>query len=285
MKVFGVLILAVSLTACGPSAKNEGLGAGVVYGDDSRQDPDPNITDERIKAALQASGAIIRSALLQRVNSNIWKVSGTPLARQRNLCPDVRFANQLSASFCSGTLIGPNKFLTAGHCVESGCDDFKIVFGWTHASGSQVKSADIYSCKSILKLHISDDVTAPDLAVIELDRPVQNRKPVELTFETFTPSEDVLLVGYPSGIPQKLSTAKVRFPPGTGNYAVVASDTFSGDSGCPVFSTDGKVKGILIGGEDDYVYNEKRGCYVVNNCAEDECRGEDVLQLKPEYLE
>lgn len=289
MKSFALLIpAALMIAACAaPSdGTGDGFGTGVVYGDDSRREPNAKADHPAVRAATQASGAIIRLSHIKKVNSKTWKVLGKPVGVQRNLCADARFVKQMSASFCSGALIGPDRFLTAGHCVESGCDDFKVVFGWTAANGANVGAANVYGCKNIVKMELSDDVNAPDMAIIQLDRKVSGRQPAQVSFEPMKQDEELLLVGHPSGLPQKYSKAKVRTPASVGvNYAKATSDTFSGDSGCPVFGDNGKIKGVLIGGEEDYVYDEKRGCYKVNVCAENECRGEDVLQLKPELLD
>jgi hypothetical protein len=57
-------------------------------------------------------------------------------------------------------------------------------------------------------------------------------------------------------------------------------DTYGGNSGSPVFNhRTGEVEGILVRGENDYVYDPGQGCQVSNRCASDVCRGEDVTYI------
>ncbi|MEI8190645.1 MAG: hypothetical protein WCI75_13115 [candidate division NC10 bacterium] len=61
-------------------------------------------------------------------------------------------------------------------------------------------------------------------------------------------------------------------------YFVANLDTYGGNSGSAVFSaTTGLVEGILVRGENDYVW--KGGCRVSNRCPADGCRGEDVTKV------
>ncbi len=61
-------------------------------------------------------------------------------------------------------------------------------------------------------------------------------------------------------------------------YYVANLDTYGGNSGSAVFNAKtGVIEGILMRGENDYVY--KNGCRVSNVCASDACRGEDVTKL------
>ena len=61
-------------------------------------------------------------------------------------------------------------------------------------------------------------------------------------------------------------------------YFVANLDTYGGNSGSAVFNAKtGVIEGILVRGENDYVY--KGNCRVSNVCASDGCRGEDVTKL------
>lgn len=291
-KVYSLLIFMALFAACtpatAPSSADDGdivseTAAGVVYGDDSRRDPNPRGDGQAFKRAQEASVALIRPGYLKRQKNGSYLVAGKNIKRDRNLCPEVRFNEQPSVSYCSGTLIAPNKVLTAGHCVESGCDDIRFVFGWNKYNPKIASSKNVYKCRTILMLKTAyEDLNDPDVAVIELDRKVVGRRPIDISFEPLKVGEDVFVAGYPSGLPLKFSTAKIRKLESS-NYMRANSDTFSGDSGAPVFSKDGKLKGILIGGEEDYVEDEKRGCKIINQCKNDDCRGEDVLLLNTQF--
>lgn len=291
MKRLGLLsLLLMSFTACshdgGADSAGEGTASGVVYGEDSRRDPNPNLKKEPlvIRNALQASATLMRMGHVHPGKKGSVIIRGKDIKRERNLCPEVRFVDQPEAAYCSAVLIEPNKILTAGHCVEMGCDDLRIIFGWTKYTAKFLSRSDVYECKTISEMKLSfENADEPDLAIIELDRKVVDRQPVEISKEPLRKDEDVFIIGYPWGMPQKISTAKVRQETGV-NYVKVNSDTFTGDSGGPVFSTDGKLKGLLIGGEVDYVGDQKRGCNMIKRCKDDECRGEDVLRLNDATL-
>ncbi|MFN8369647.1 MAG: S46 family peptidase [Bacteriovoracaceae bacterium] len=82
------------------------------------------------------------------------------------------------------------------------------------------------------------------------------------------------------GLPTKISDgANVR----TNNnpkYFVANLDTYGGNSGSAVFNTKtGEVEGILVRGENDYVYDSAQGCRVSNKCTNAGCRGEDVTRI------
>jgi len=59
-------------------------------------------------------------------------------------------------------------------------------------------------------------------------------------------------------------------------------DTFGGNSGSAVFNAEtGEVEGILVRGENDYVWSDENGsrCRVPQQCTNDACRGEDVTRI------
>ena len=66
--------------------------------------------------------------------------------------------------------------------------------------------------------------------------------------------------------------------PSPDGYFVANLDTYGGNSGSAVFNaTSGKVEGILVRGENDYVW--RGSCRVSNKCPADGCRGEDVTKV------
>jgi V8-like Glu-specific endopeptidase len=79
-------------------------------------------------------------------------------------------------------------------------------------------------------------------------------------------------------LPTKIDDgAQVRSNAPSG-YFVATTDSYGGNSGSSVFNYDtGEVEGVLVRGEDDYVY--RNGCMVSNVCEESGCRGEDVTKI------
>ena len=92
--------------------------------------------------------------------------------------------------------------------------------------------------------------------------------------------EKLYLGGYPSGLPLKMAGgARVRNNRGE-NYFLANLDSFEGNSGGPVFNSKGDfVEGILVGGEEDYVWSDRRECFKPKRCFNLGCNGEEVTRI------
>jgi hypothetical protein len=216
----------------------------------------------------------------------------TPLAKQMaatnqlQFCPDERFIDQPNPGLCTGFLIAPDLVVTAGHCTmePSFCEDNFWVFGFKQSSGKQageqVDSADVYRCKRLIT-GVLDMQLGLDHAIVQLDRPVAGREPLELNLNSVIPENAPLtVIGSPSGLPLKVAGgANVR--DNSHPFFFSANlDTFQGNSGSPVINTKtGMVEGILVRGEEDFTVNMEFMCLESNRCDDSECRGEDVSRL------
>jgi V8-like Glu-specific endopeptidase len=262
----------------------------VVYGSDNRQEVS-SLTGER-KEWARATAAMIAKKDIKRgfFLFNLLGITRLPLTNAstlqdfHNLCVGERYADQLSASNCTGFLIAKDVLVTAGHCVTSqeDCDENLWAFDYTQENMQRgkrpsFKAKDVYKCEKIL----SQEYTwygKSDFAVIKLNRKVKNRKPLEVerTRTNIAVGEQIAVIGTPSGLPLKFADqAQIRSI--ETEYFITNLDTFGGNSGSPVISTEsGKVIGILVRGENDYEVDPELGCYRPYKCKEDECRGEDV---------
>lgn len=204
-----------------------------------------------------------------------------------SFCEGERFINQPNPGTCSGFLIAPDLIVTAGHCVKDAdfCTDYSWVFGFEYdipskTAGKDIKETDVYTCKRV----ISNALNMPlglDYAVVQLDRKVLDREPLEISNENKIPDQtELFIIGSPSGLPFKVAGgAKVRT--NTHPHFFSANlDSFQGNSGSGVFNANsGIIEGILVRGEQDYVLNKEKGCVEAKKCANNTCRGEDVTRL------
>lgn len=278
-KIIASLILS-SLTA---SVFASTSGIDVIYGEDNRMD----VFEARDNALVELSkstAAMIAAPSLKTNRTGTTTVFGKTL-ESRGICASERFSQQISAANCSGFLVAPNILVTAGHCIKSqiDCTKYKWVFDYKVTRSDQgevdVPTSSVYSCKSIIATELNQ-VTKEDYAVITLDRNVTDRAP--LSFRKtgkIRKGTSIAVIGHPTGLPTKITDgAKVRSL--AGKFFVGNLDTYGGNSGSAVFNTKtGQVEGILVRGENDYVYDSAQGCQVSNVCDSDGCRGEDVTYI------
>jgi V8-like Glu-specific endopeptidase len=202
-------------------------------------------------------------------------------------CDDERFTEQPNPGMCSGFLIAPDLIMTAGHCVDmpAFCSEYRWVFGFqvdskTNKAGFDIKDEDIYKCKKVVSNTLSGALGL-DYAIVQLDRVVKGREPLEIRNNSKVEiNTELVVIGSPSGLPLKVAGgAKVRKNTHP-NYFSANLDTFQGNSGSAVFNAEtGVVEGILVRGENDFVQNPTKMCIEANKCADNACRGEDVSRL------
>ncbi len=256
----------------------------VVYGVDGRKELFEVSTQYQKWA--KASAAMIPNHLLSSSNLVVTLKNFSLLQNDYSLCDSELFGDQPTAANCSGFLVGPDLLVTAGHCIQTqkDCDDSSWVFDYQATSSSKFTTAfpasNVYKCHAIVSRELSRK-TKMDYAVIQLDRRVTDRTPLQFRTEgSVSHSQELLVIGNPSGIPTKVTeggSLRVNTDP---IFFVANLDTFAGNSGSAVIdSKTGMVEGILVRGDTDYVRDESRGCNVVNVCAEGSCRGEDVTRI------
>lgn len=256
------------------------LSQKVIYGEDGRMEA------HRAPASLQplarATVALMKSSDFRTTATRMYYKAKT-FQTSYSLCSGERFAEQPTAAFCSGSLIGKNKVVTAGHCIkdESDCSQTRFVFDYKVSSKDKsptyTSKSKVYSCKRIINTQLTGN--GLDFAVVELDRDVLDREPVSLELGNSAAANDsVFVIGHPVGLPAKVTLGGV-VRNSNGNYFVTNLDTYGGNSGSPVFNGITKKQvGILVRGEQDFTYSN--GCYKSNRCTENGCRGEDVTHIK-----
>lgn len=181
----------------------------------------------------------------------------------------VRFLDQPTAGFCTGFLIAPDILVTAGHCIETN-EDLKNtiwVFDYTsdisfNKSGGYVSipQSNQYRGVELLATKLTDD-NMYDYCVIRLDRKT-NRKPYKFRTSGAVEFDDFLaMIGSPSGLPLKVAdSARVTNNEDYSTSFLTDLDAFHGNSGGPVFNTNGYIEGILVRGPGwDFHYDEESG--------------------------
>jgi hypothetical protein len=178
--------------------------------------------------------------------------------------------------------------LTAGHCIpkQKSCNEAALVFGFAYGTpGAEVARAareDVYACRKLIAGGKDSDL---DFALIELDRDVTGRAPLlAQEHPDYRAGHPLAMIGHSEGLPAKLADqAVIRSNPRRiqeSDDDTFESDltSFTGNSGSPVFDAlSGRVLGILVAGENDYVRRGK--CYVTKRCTPTGCAGEDVVKL------
>ncbi|MBI4351285.1 MAG: trypsin-like peptidase domain-containing protein [Elusimicrobia bacterium] len=239
---------------------------------------------------------------------SLWKTSSVEIAggkaklktvnfgERLNLCPGEKFREQPIGAFCSGSLVGEDLVMTAGHCIkdDAGCAAAKMVFGYNiRKDGGEavttLPASEVYGCAKIVKRFLggepgSENPTGqslgPDYALIKLDRKVTGHKPLPINRGANLKKGDAItVIGHPVGLPLKVAGgAKVRDFSKKG-YFVADLDTFGGNSGSPVFNTKTKkIEGILVRGDEDFA-DSPAGCTTMATYEQTGGRGEDVTKI------
>lgn len=271
-----LIVMLIGLTAMAAKSNNKsnygGLRPRAVFGTDDR------VELYSTSAQWQEIGRSIAGKVsfenAQKVGSS-WQLNGVPLNRKE--CPGGRFAEQITVPSCTGFLAKPNILITAAHCIKSelDCTDYYWVFefalrnsGESSASYTNVEDNRVYKCKKILARKFANfgDV---DYAVLELDRPVENRKPLQLGFNfPLTEGQALVNIGHSTGLPLKFkdSAKIIGFTP-NGQAIDTDVDAFQGDSGSPVFDAEtGTVLSITSHGHVDHYKEPGSTCRSVKVC-------------------
>lgn len=244
-----------------------------IFGDDDRVDF-YQIKNEQIREMSKSAPALIPLNFMEKLPSGDFKLKGKSLQDTFNFCPDAKFSTQPLNANCSSALIGKDILLTAGHCLgdtldqaKANLDAYYVVFDYSTSKPGAKPS--IISKENVFKLnelmHFDFDLTmrktAVDLAVIKLDR-APKRRPLLMDFAYDHPEGDeVVILGYPLGLPQKLaSNGRIERTSKVPNSFRHDLDTFSVNSGSPVFNKNGHIVGVHVRGTGSNFLNSGRSC-------------------------
>ena len=195
---------------------------------------------------------------------------------------NVKFLDQPTAGKCSGFLIAPDVFVTAGHCVQTIGDaqNYIYLFDYTSNLSFNVEEnyfvfdpKNAYEAVEVLTSELSDKNVEKnnreDYAVIKLDRQ-SNRAPYRFrTSGSVKENTNIYTIGAPTGLPLKFSEKAIVVDEEPKKWFKTSIDAFPGNSGGPVFDQNGFIEGILVRGAvqfangnytGDYKYDEDCDC-------------------------
>jgi len=279
--------------------KTFGYGAATknIYGDDDRLDYYQAAPAMRLLADSVVS---LWSSEQVQLKNGEYQLETIEFGKDMNLCPGEQFREQPTGAFCSGTLVGEDIIMTAGHCITNKirCADTKFVFGYNipeegGAARTTVPAKDLYSCKRIIKRNLGKKLgiislainaagrRAPDYALVQLDRKVTDRAPLAVNRAgDAKPGDSLFTIGHPVGLPVKIAgSAIVRRDTYQTAYLTTDLDAFGGNSGGAVFNADTNlIEGIVVRGEPDFM-DSPAGCRVVRRLRQDQGFGTDVTKI------
>lgn len=274
----------------------EPLAGKSIYGEDDRLEYFEAPADRRALADSVVSMWSSRWVRPELGKANLFVVT---LKSAADLCPGERFAEQPAGAFCSGTLVGPDLVMTAGHCItdEAKCADTKFIFGFGLKKAGDyprsVPEGEVYGCKRIVKRALTTSTVGliyhnfvnggpgPDYALIQLDRAVQDHKPLKVNHgKGVSAGTPLFVIGHPVGLPVKIAgNASVRDT--AAKYFFLADlDTFGGNSGSAVFNArNNQIEGILVRGGRDFIPSPA-GCNMHYVLPQGGGKGESVTKIE-----
>lgn len=253
----------------------------VIYNSDTRVEIDQESPPELMQFIKQRTLAITHNANLFYQPEGQVIIMPRHYGRAFKLCPDERFFDQPSLANCSAAVIGKDLLLTAGHCIsENNCRYMRFISDFVMLDGGKnpvhTKLENIYACKKII---FENDDPKADIAIIQIDRKFAHT-PLKLSEKTLSLNDEILAVGFPSGLPMKSSgLGPIRSVSGTMINAEL--ETYGGNSGSPVFKKNSDaIEGVLVAGETDFEEDTVNKCYRSKICNSQSCSGEDIISAQ-----
>lgn len=260
-----------------------------IFGADTRHEAQRD-GDNEVALRARSVPALVRKSMLNlRADGDF---DAKPYTGERmGFCSDAKFADQPFLANCSSTLIGEDLVLTAAHCIQEsmgvGCDDYRVVFDFAVGENLEVIAKEkVYNCKEVLYYKFDQTLQSDDIAVIRLDRKVTDREVIPVATRQPRIGEELTMIGYPLGLPQKaVSDGRVSSNDAQNVSFKHNLDTFSCNSGGPIFAPSGAVLGVLVRGTGPNTRTRSgENCqdWAITDGPDDYAEGNSLAHLKRE---
>lgn len=252
----------------------------VIYNSDSRKEISEESPQETMMYIQKRTLAMVSNAKLFPQQSGDILFLPRHYGRAFKLCKDERFYEQPSLPNCTASVIGKDLVLTAGHCIsENTCHAMRFISDYVMDGPTnpiRTYPEKIFNCKKVL---YDNDTFGSDIAIVQIDREFP-LSALSLTEQSLTLQDEILAVGFPSGLPMKSSgPGPIRSI--TDNIIIAELETYGGNSGSPVFNKNSnKIAGLLVGGEDDFILADNKKCFKSKVCDSQTCQGEEIIPAK-----
>lgn len=193
------------------------------------------------------SESICGSNDLQRINGYDGSL-GKPTAfvRQHKFAVGALASSGVpgSSKYCTGTLVGPDLFLTASHCVDASSTNDFVSFSFEHAAGSDTLLPEQhYKIAAIV-----ENGSSIDYAVLRLDgQPGLVYGWTSVRIAEPGVRDQIIIIQHPSGEPKMVEIGTVSRA--SGNYMYYGDlDTEPGSSGSGILDAQGQLIGVHTNG-------------------------------------
>lgn len=233
-----------------------------IYGVDDRKDvfQVPNAT---VQADADGVVALFDEEDVIPNGNGTSRIFAAQYGPTNNLCPCEPFFTQPQSRCATGFLVNREMILTAGHIHDLESKLFVFGFKMANANAPQVfniPNSQIHRAKEIIAQR-DDGPTGDDFALVRLEKAVTDHRALPIRRTGQIPNgQAVQVLGHPRGLPLKFADGAHVTGNGKTSFFVANLDTYTNNSGSPVFNSNDVVggrhvvEGILVrGGQRDFV--------------------------------
>jgi hypothetical protein len=217
---------------------------------------DPSPLEATFIEQAKAVGFLLHESLLRELPNGNYYTIPEIYGSTNGLCENELFWKEpclTPGGIGTAFLVGPQKAFTANHCVPENIDpdSLRLVFGYALFSAT-IPPTISFRKEDVYKIEVVERNVNQDWVVLKLDH--ANPAPA-LKLGSGKPAKKAIVyaLGYPSGLPLKISPGG-KVETDLKDYKFLASvDAFGGNSGSPVLNAaTHEVEGILVSGNDDF---------------------------------